>query len=364
MNNIITKLPIKYKQAVDKRLQGTVTEVSYSVRNYINPSRQLVTNQKINSKEVGRETIDGEEIHKKCNVYLPAGYDKKDTNTKYNVLYLLHGVGGNRGEWLCGNGKTDENYNICNIFDNLIANGDIEPLIIVFPDGRSTYDWTDCSFNAEGTNMLGFYYFDFELRYDLMPFIESEYKTFANIKAQTPEAIAYNRQHRAIAGLSMGGMQSLNLTLGGFRCDSISRTGTRSPWENGLDTTVPTPGMLDLFNFVGAFSNAPTSSDGKQLGAGIESSGYKLSLLYITCGDADGVACQAGYEKAVDQLSETAGDKLGDYYKVLIKDGHHDFDVWNNGAYNFIRLAFGKEKESLGNRVRGFDNLKQYLTIK
>lgn len=347
MNDGVTKLPASMKQAVAVGLQGTLTEVSYRVKNYINSSRKLVTNQKFSSNEVGRDTTEGEEIQKKCNIYLPVGYNQKDTETKYNVLYLLHGVGGHRGEWLSDNGKTDENYTICNIFDNLIANGEIEPLIIVFPEGRSTHNWEDRSFSTDGTNILGFYYFDYELRNDLIPFIESNYRTLANTNIKTPEAIEYNRQHRAIAGLSMGGMQSLNLTLGGFRCDSVIHTGTVSPWNNGLDKTVPTPGMLDLFAYVGAFSNAPTSSEGKQLGKGITASDYPLSLLYITCGDADGVAYQAGYEKAVDQLSEVAGDKIIDYYRVIIKGGFHDFDVWNHGAYNFVRLAFGKAQEHL-----------------
>ena len=133
-----------------------------------------MTNQNISSQEVGRETVEGAAIIKKCNVYLPVGYNEDDKDTKYNVLYLLHGVGGNRYEWLDGSGNVDGNFVICNIFDNLIANGDIDPLIIVFPDGRSAHDWTDDSFNAEGTNMLGFYYFDYELRYDLIPFIESK----------------------------------------------------------------------------------------------------------------------------------------------------------------------------------------------
>jgi S-formylglutathione hydrolase FrmB len=348
MKNIdVTAVPAEYKKAVVKESQGTITEVSYSVRNYINPLRKLVTNQNISSKEAGRETVKGDAIIKKCNVYLPAGYDENNKNTKYNVLYLLHGVGGNRFEWLYGSGNSDGNFVICNIFDNLIANGDIDPMIIVFPEGRSTYDWEDNSFNAEGTNMLGFYYFDYELRYDLIPFMESNYNVYANIKDTSSEGIQYNRRHRAIAGLSMGGMQALNLIVGGYRCDSTVYTGGKSDWNNGLDTTVLASGMEDLFAYVGAFSNAPTSSDGKVLGASIASCGHRLHLLYITCGDADGIASEIGYEKAIENLTEVAGDNLADYYQVIIKGGVHDFNVWNNGAYNFIRLSFGKGERNL-----------------
>lgn len=337
-NNAVAMLPESYKNAVVSELQGKVVEVTYRVGNYINPLRQLVTDRDISPEEAGRETVQGDAITKKCCVYLPNGYDMNGRNDRYNVLYLLHGVGGNRYEWQ--NGEI-----LRNIFDHLIANGEIEPMIVVLPDGRSTFDWTDCTFNTRGTNILGFYYFDYELRYDLIPFIESEFRTLANISDTSPEGIAYNRLHRAIGGLSMGGMQVVNLVLGGYRCDSTQYTGTTSSWNNGLDNTVRAPGMLDLFAYAGAFSNAPTSSSGNVLGASIASCGHKLELLYMTCGDLDEVAYNIGYLKAVDGLENAAGANLGDYYRVILKNGIHDFAVWHNGAYNFARLCFSKDKE-------------------
>ncbi|NLI61704.1 MAG: esterase [Clostridiales bacterium] len=343
MNIDVTAVPVQYKRAVNKELRGIIAERTYPVGNYINSSRQFVTNQDICTGEAGRETVKGDTITKKCHIYLPAGYDNKK-NIKYDVLYLLHGVGGDRWEWLKGSGIEDDNYVICNIFDNLIAKGEIEPMIVVFPEGRSAHDWMDSSFNPDGTNLLGFYYFDYELRYDLIPFIESQYNTYANIDDISPEALAYNRLHRAIAGLSMGGMQSLNLILGGHRCDSTTYTQTISPWENGLDTTVLTPGMMDLFAYVGAFSNAPTSSDGKTLGRTIASWDNRLNLLYITCGDKDEISFQEGYIKSTHELLDSAGDNLSQYYRVLIKEGVHDFNVWNNGAFNFSRLSFRNAK--------------------
>ena len=346
-NNDVTALPEEYKRAVLKMRQGTLEEISYRCGNYINRFRQLVTNHNISAAEAGRETVLGDPIIKKCSVYLPADYDCTDKEQRYDVLYLLHGVGGSSEEWLSGNGKTDGNYTICNIFDNLIANGDINPMIVVFPEGRSAYDWTDTVFNPDGTNLLGFYYFDYELRYDLMPFIESRYNTYAKIWDTTSAGIAYNRLHRALAGLSMGGMQTLNLGLGGYRCDSAVFTGGESGWKNGLVTTIPAPGMLDLFAYTGAFSNAPTSSEGKNLGESVGTGSFKLHLLYMTCGDEDDVAYGSGYSIAVKGLKEAAGENLGDYCKILIKGGIHDFNVWNNGAYNFSRLAFENIKKHI-----------------
>lgn len=336
----VTAVPEQYFTPVSEELRGTIQEVSYEVRLYINQSRQLVTDGKIDSREAGRDTVKGEAIRKNCNVYLPAGYDPNDAAVKYNVLYLLHGVGGNQYEWLSDNGLVGDRYKICNLFDRLIANGDIDPLIVVFPNGRSAHDWTDRTFRTEGTHMLGFYYFDYELRYDLIPFIESTYKTYADIKDTSPEGIQYNRTRRAIAGLSMGGMQALNLIVGGHRYDSTSFTGTQSAWNNGLDRTVLAPGMIDLFGYVGAFSNAPTSSDGKTLGSSLAASAHSLHLLFISCGDADEIAV-VSYAGSKEGLLDQAGNRLEQYYEVLIRGGLHDFEVWNNGAYNFSRLAFG-----------------------
>ncbi len=344
-HNLVTTMPDSYKDAACPELQGTVVEMTYRVGNYIDPMRKLVTDRNICSAEAGRETVEGKAITKVCSVYLPKDYDKNNKDKKYNVLYLLHGVGGNRFEWLTSgadySGKSGK-YTLQNIFDNLIANGDIEPMIVVVPEGRSAHDWTDNSFNTEGTHLLGFYYFDYELRYDLIPFIESEFNALANIKDTSPDGIAYNRLHRAIGGLSMGGMQALNLIVGGYRCDSTLYTRSVGSWDNGLDATVPAPGMLDLFAYVGAFSNAPTSSDGNTLGKSIASCGHKLQLLYMTCGDADGVSYDIGYNKAIEGLAETAGTKLVDFRRVVIKDGVHDFNVWNNGVCNFARLAFNE----------------------
>lgn len=341
----VTALPAPYKHTVQEELRGTIQEVSYPVSNYINESRQLVTRSNIAASEAGRETVQGEPITKKCNVYLPPTYDQHDSNKRYNVMYLLHGVGGDQFEWLISNGKVDDNYIICNIVDNLIANGEIEPMIIVFPNGRSAYDWTDQSFNSSGTNMLGFYYFDYELRYDLIPYMESNYNTYANITDTAPDAIAYNRLHRAIAGLSMGGMQALNLILGGYRHDSTEYTQSQSSWKNGLDATVLAPGMTDLFAYVGAFSNAPTSSNGNVLGSSIVSQEHKLHVLYLSSGDQDGVVV-GSYAGAIEGLMGTAHAYMDRYFQILIRDGVHNFDVWNNGAYNFSRLVFQAAQES------------------
>ncbi|GIO13242.1 hypothetical protein J19TS2_27970 [Cohnella xylanilytica] len=349
-NASVRAIPEEYKRAAPAERRGTIREAAYTVRNYIHSSRQLATDRNIDSGEAGRETIEGAAIRKTCKIYVPAGYDENDSHTRYDTLYLLHGVGGDENEWLHGSGTADGSFVLAHILDNLIANGDIEPLIVVFPNGRSAHDWEDRTFNAAGTHMLGFYYFDYEFRYDLIPFIEANYRTYADIRDTSPEGIESNRKHRAVAGLSMGGMQSLNLILGGYRCDAAEFAGAPSGWKNGLAPTVRAPGMADLFAYVGAFSNAPTSSAGHVLGSGLASSGRKLELLYMTCGDEDGIAV-GSYAGSIEGLAEAAGDSLGDFYQILLTGGNHDFQVWNHGAYNFVRLAFGNAVEP-GKRSR------------
>ena len=325
-------------KAAAEAIRGTILEVEYPVRHYINASRQLVTDGRIGAAEAGRETVRGEAIAKKCVVYLPAGYDR-EPDRRYNALYLLHGVGGDEYEWLRGGGEADGRYAVCNLLDHLIAEGEIEPLIAVFPNGRSAHDYADRSFNAEGTNLLGFYYFDHELRHDLIPFIEANFRTLADFADPSAAGVSASRRHRAIAGLSMGGMQVLNLVVGGYRCDSVKYTENRHSWRNGLDTTVRAPGMTDLFAYAGAFSNAPTSSDGRVLGASLAAAAHGLELLYISCGDRDEISWPV-YLSAIGGLAEAAGGKLGRLVRVDMPGGVHDFGVWLHGAYNFARLAF------------------------
>lgn len=336
-------VPESYMKRAPSGKQGTIREYAYPVNHYIDVKRQLVRDHPIKSENAGRPTVAGEAIIKYCHVYLPAGYDEQDQNTRYNVLYLLHGVGGDHSEWLRGSGNEGDHSILCHILDNLIANDDMDPILVVMPNGRSSHDWMNRAFTPEGTNMLGFYYFDYELRYDLIPFIEATFHTYANIKEADPEAVEYNRMHRAIAGLSMGGMQALNLILGGYRCDSAAVTETASEWDNGLVTTVRAPGMTDLFAYVGAFSNAPTSSRGKDLVEGIVTSGNRLRLMYLTCGDADTVSI-ACYSQSIEGLADLAGDYLDAFHTVIIKGGVHDFDVWNNGLFHFTRLVFANER--------------------
>jgi enterochelin esterase-like enzyme len=216
-------------------------------------------------------------------IYTPPGYSK---SKKYPVLYLLHGIGGDEKEWLKG-GQPQV------ILDNLYAEKKIEPMIVVMPNGRAMKD------DRVGNNMMApdrvqaFTTFEKDLLNDLIPFIEKKYPAIKD------------REQRAIAGLSMGGGQSLNFGLGN----------------------------LDRFAWVGGFSSAPNTKPPEQLLPDPGEAVKKLKLLWISCGDADGLITFS--KRTHDYL--TANKVPHIYY---IEPGVHDFKVWKNSLYMFSQLIF------------------------
>ena len=126
-----------------------------------------------NSKSVG--------TNRKTLIYTPPGYS---TDKKYPVLYLLHGIGGDEKEWFNG-GQPQV------ILDNLYAEKKVEPMIVVLPNGRAAKD-DRATGNIYGKSQA-FADFEKDLINDLIPFIEKKYP------------VIKDSEHRAIAGLSMGG---------------------------------------------------------------------------------------------------------------------------------------------------------------
>ncbi|MBD5528550.1 MAG: hypothetical protein HDR02_09115 [Lachnospiraceae bacterium] len=260
---------------------GTIEKISYTTYDYYG---------------------DGSEIEKYANVYLPYGYDKEK---KYNVLYLMHGIGGDENEW----GMTGSASKVKIIMDNLIYNGDIEPFIVVTPNGRSGADFanTNADYNS-------FYEFGKELRNDLIPYIESHYATYGQYGEEDYDMKA-DREHRAMAGLSMGGMQTINIGM----CE-----------------------CLDIISYFGAFSAAPTSYPGADIVEKIDAQfpDEEIKYFYNICGTADSIAYQSASAaaKELPQLSDRFKD--GENYMWQELSGGHDFAVWYLGFYNFAQIVF------------------------
>jgi enterochelin esterase-like enzyme len=171
--------------------------------------------------------------NRKALIYTPPGYSK---DKKYPVLYLLHGIGGDEKEWLNG-GQPQV------IFDNLYAENKLEPMIVVLPNGRAMKDDRATGNIMDPDKGQAFATFEKDLLNDLIPFIEKKYPVITD------------REHCAIAGLSMGGGQSLNFGLGN----------------------------LDQFAWVGGFSSAPNTKKPEELVSDPAKTTRQLKLLYISC---------------------------------------------------------------------------------
>ena len=220
---------------------------------------------------------------RKALVYKPPGFDK---NKKYPVLYLLHGIGGDEKEWLKGG-------NPQLILDHLYAEKKIEPMIVVMPNGRAMKDDRASGNIMAADKVAAFATFERDLLNDLIPFIESKYPALKD------------REHRAIAGLSMGGGQSLNFGLGN----------------------------LDQFAWVGGFSSAPNTKISAELMPDPEVAKKKLKLLFISCGDNDRLITFS--KRTHDYMFEHQVPHV--YY---VEPGVHDFKVWKNGLYMFSQFLF------------------------
>lgn len=163
------------------------------------------------------------DMDRRLTVYTPAGYE--DSGRKYPVLYLLHGMGGDEEAWI-SLGRTAQ------IFDNLIAQGKAEPMIVVMPNGNA---WQDA---APGESPVGM----------VPPMLDRPRSMEGSYETSFPEIVSFIDSHfrtvakksgRAVAGLSMGGFHSLHLSC--YYPDMFDYVGLFSAaiWpREGLDTPV------------------------------------------------------------------------------------------------------------------------------
>ena len=235
---------------------------------------------KIDTITYGSKTVG---TSRKALIYTPPGFSKKK---KYPVLYLLHGIGGDEKEWL--NGASPQV-----ILDNLYAEKKLRPMLVVMPNGRAMEDDRAVGNIFSPDKIEAFSRFEQDLLKDLIPFVEKNYP------------VLKDRENRAIAGLSMGGGQSLNFGLGN----------------------------LDKFAWVGAFSAAPNTKKPEELLPNPEEAINYLKLLFISCGDQDNLINVS--QRTHDYLYQNKVPHI--YY---LEPGVHDFKVWKNGLYMFSQFLF------------------------
>lgn len=170
---------------------------------------------------------------RRLNIYTPPMYNRE--NRSYPVLYLLHGSGGDENAWV-------ELGNVARIMDNLIAEGKIEPMIVVMPNGNVAKEAApgetaeNLSYKPSMSNFIegnyknGIYETHFP---EIIRFVESNYRTLPS------------KQCRAIAGLSMGGFHALYTFVN--HSELFGYVGLFSAGLNtqGLDMTLPAYQNLD-----------------------------------------------------------------------------------------------------------------------
>jgi enterochelin esterase-like enzyme len=206
-------------------------------------------------------------------VYTPAGYEKG--KKKYPVLYLQHGWGEDETAW-----SRQGHANL--IMDNLIAEGKIDPFIIVMTYGMTN----EAKFGTIGAFSTN----DFEkvLVDELVPYIDSHFRTIAK------------KDSRAMAGLSMGGMETKSITL-------------------------KRPETFGWYGLMSGGTYAP--SDIK--------SADQVNLIFMSCGSKEN---PAGVTKAAEELN-AAGQKAVSY----VSEGTaHEFLTWRRSLYQLAQLLFKK----------------------
>ena len=223
---------------------------------------------------------------RKMNVYTPPGYTSEK---RYPVLYLLHGIGGDETEW-----QRFASPDV--MLDNLIADGKAVPMIVVMPNGRAQKND-----RAEGNVMAAapaFATFEKDLLEDVIPAIESRY------------SVNKDRLQRGIAGLSMGGGQSLNFGL----------------------MNLPT------FAWVGGFSSAPNTKAPEVLVPDPQKAKEQLKLLWLSCGNKDGLI------RFSQRLQRYLKEK--EVPHIWNVDSHgHDATHWRNNLYYFLQRVFQQQAE-------------------
>lgn len=221
------------------------------------------------------------DTQRQASVYLPPGYS---ASRRYPVLYLLHGIGGDQKEWL-----SVASPDI--VLDNLIADGKAVPMIVVMPNGRAIADDRAIGDPFTPQKVAGFASFEQDLLQNLIPAIQSHYSTLTD------------RDHRALAGLSMGGGQSLNF-------------GFAHP---------------DSFAYLGAFSSAPNTRPPADL-IRIDAA-RSLKLIYLSCGNQDGLI-------NISQGVHRYLHERGVPHVWNVDDHGHDGSTWASNFYYFAQRLF------------------------
>lgn len=273
-------------------------------------------------------------------VYTPPSYNAEDT-IRYPVLYLLHGSGGDEDSWT-------EIGRAAQILDNMIAEDSIKPMIVVMPNGISEFDAAPgkslkrqnkpASFSVR--SMLGS--IESAFPNEVVKYVDDNYRTIAN------------KQHRAIAGLSMGGLHSLFISAN--NPDMFDYIGLFSPQTtNGIDKTAAVSNVrtflkqelqtLQSAPVLGSLYKGVLDSWSKKVSSSevYDNIDAKLArqfqdppqLYYIAVGQDDFILTMVNDFR--NQL-----DRAGYKYTYTLTDGAHTWSNWRKYLLDFLPKLFEK----------------------
>lgn len=235
-------------------------------------------------------------MHRRMTVYTPAGYET--SGQKYPALYLLHGMGGDENAW-------SELGRAVQILDNMIASGEAEPMIVVMPNGNAGLE------AAPGESSLGM----------VQPFVNLP-EAKASFAEHFPEIVEYvdnnyrtkaEKKSRAIAGLSMGGGHSFEISKNNpdtFDYVGLFSAAVRMPGEKRAD-----------------MKDAKTIEDIKTLFA------KQPKLYYIAIGKDD-------FLMPLNNEYRAILDSIGAPYLYIESDGGHIWRNWRSYLTDFLPRLF------------------------
>ena len=224
-------------------------------------------------------------------VYTPPGYDN-NIEKRFPVLYLQHGWGENEYGWsVQGHASL--------IMDNLIADGKAKPFIIVM-----TYGMTN-DVRPGGMGNFDISHFETVLVKELIPYVDANFRTLTD------------QPNRAMAGLSMGGMETKTITL-----------------RN-----------LDKFSHIGLFSGGSISTDDMNKTEGFKE---KVKLVFVSYGSKEiggGAPRRGGDPEAQAKALKDAG--INSHFYVSPETAH-EWQTWRRSLYQIAPLLFATKDNLLG----------------
>ncbi len=274
---------------------GQVLEITYDSRDYTDSAEPA--------------------IQKTAYVYLPYGYDETDEDTRYNILYLMHGWTMTAGDFF-----DPAQSGIVSMLDHMVENGDIPPTIVVC----ATFDAQNQSQGfSRSVEELSVFHRD--LRENLIPFVESRYHTYA--EDVTEEALRASREHRAFGGFSLGAVTTWYQFI--YNLDYIQYF-------------VPMSGDCWIMGTYGGLYQPVETVD--YLEQVVSDGGWSGDDFYIYqgIGTSDPI-----WDQTDSQIQEMLTRELftpENLHYAVIQGGRHDVDACERYLYHALQNFFGNQE--------------------